>query len=629
MADTRVEAVIVEQSCRELVERIVNSNDFRRARRLRDFLSYVVDRKFAGTAEELTEAQIGQRVFHRPATYNPAEDSIVRTEARNLRQRLERYFAGAGLGEPILLEIPKGGYTPVFRFREAAAAPGTNTHSSAGMLRSRRYWLLGAGGLAGAAAIWRASVAGGRGAGEHAPAGSAATAPGRVEFDASDVRLVKGLEWARRRALECAYSGDAVGQWYDSTAGTRYAFCMRDVSHQRVGASVLGLWEHTRNMLRRFAGSMAATRDWCGFWEINKDGFPAPIDYQDDTHFWYCLPANFDLMRACYREYLWTGDQTYFDAVFSNFYDRSVTSYVGSWDRDRDGVMESPPEAGRRGIPSYYQHEPRPLTGADLVAAQYQGYLAYAAIQRRKGAQGSLSEKLAAEYLEKARALRARFDADWWNRTQKRYYQAMLPDRSYYGDTLEGIDTHILWFGIAGEGFKTEATLDILESNGAALPQVLSYFPEILFRHGRHDSAYRFLLQIMDAEFAGRGMPEVAYAAIGAAATGLAGIATDAPSGMIETLPRLPKALEWITVRRVPVIRNEISVRHRSHAETQVINQAGPPLRWRARFPAGRKAGRILVDGQAVATSLDSGIISAVVPVKSGQARTAQYLSGA
>ena len=90
---------------------------------------------------------------------------------------------------------------------------------------------------------------------------------------------------------------------------------MRDTSHQSTGAAVLGLSGHTLNMLHRFAGSISQTRDWCGFWEINKDGFPAPADYQDDRHFWYCLPANFDVMQACYRQFLWTGDRTYLDAV--------------------------------------------------------------------------------------------------------------------------------------------------------------------------------------------------------------------------------------------------------------------------------------------------------------------------
>src|SRR5260370_4394083 len=106
-----------DAECRALVQRIVGSKEFQRTTRLRDFLLYVTDRKFAAAPQDITEALIGQRAFGRPATYNPGDDSIVRTEARNLRQRLERYFAGEGSDEPILLEIPKGGYLPVFRPR--------------------------------------------------------------------------------------------------------------------------------------------------------------------------------------------------------------------------------------------------------------------------------------------------------------------------------------------------------------------------------------------------------------------------------------------------------------------------------------------------------------------------------
>jgi hypothetical protein len=79
----------------------------------------------------------------------------------------------------------------------------------------------------------------------------------------------------------------AIGM--ESTGSSRYAFCMRDVSHQSAGAAVLGLAGHTRNMLHRFAASISQSRDWAGFWEINKDSFPAPVDYQDDQHFWYAF----------------------------------------------------------------------------------------------------------------------------------------------------------------------------------------------------------------------------------------------------------------------------------------------------------------------------------------------------
>jgi len=84
------------EPCRALAERIAASQEFRRAKRLRAFLSYVVDRHLAGHPEELTETQIGHRVFSRPLDYNSGDDSIVRTEARNLRLRLERYFSGEG-----------------------------------------------------------------------------------------------------------------------------------------------------------------------------------------------------------------------------------------------------------------------------------------------------------------------------------------------------------------------------------------------------------------------------------------------------------------------------------------------------------------------------------------------------
>src|SRR5207245_1279770 len=104
-----------------LVERILSSKEFQRATRLREFLHYVVDRKLADSAREITEVLIGQRVFGRPPMYNTGEDSIVRTEARILRQRLGRYFSDEGLAELIVLEIPKGSYVPVFQRREPPA----------------------------------------------------------------------------------------------------------------------------------------------------------------------------------------------------------------------------------------------------------------------------------------------------------------------------------------------------------------------------------------------------------------------------------------------------------------------------------------------------------------------------
>jgi hypothetical protein len=64
-------------------------------------------------------------------------------------------------------------------------------------------------------------------------------------------------------------------------------------------------------MLYRFAENITEGKDWCTFWEINRYNQPVEEDYQSDDKFWYNLPANFDVLDCCLRQYLWTGDEDY------------------------------------------------------------------------------------------------------------------------------------------------------------------------------------------------------------------------------------------------------------------------------------------------------------------------------
>jgi hypothetical protein len=99
----------------QLVQRIVASPPFQRSGRLRDLLQYITEQTIHGYGYELTEQHIGQAVFHKPAGYSPLEDSSVRVHARQLRLKLHEYFDGVGRDEPLVVEIPKGAYAPVFR----------------------------------------------------------------------------------------------------------------------------------------------------------------------------------------------------------------------------------------------------------------------------------------------------------------------------------------------------------------------------------------------------------------------------------------------------------------------------------------------------------------------------------
>jgi hypothetical protein len=105
-----------------LVNRIASSQHLKTSPRLREFLFYIAKCAIRDAPEEATEQQIGMRVFGRPAGYNSSEDSIVRTHARLLRQKLATYFLEEGAQEEIILEVPKGHYLPIFHSRETADA---------------------------------------------------------------------------------------------------------------------------------------------------------------------------------------------------------------------------------------------------------------------------------------------------------------------------------------------------------------------------------------------------------------------------------------------------------------------------------------------------------------------------
>jgi ABC-type cobalt transport system substrate-binding protein len=105
---------------RALVQRVLWSREVARSERTRDFLTYVCDRALEDQDVQVHEQEIGHNVFGRPADYNPHDDNIVRVTAGNTRRKLEQYFNADGLSEPVILEIPKGKYTPIFRERDSS-----------------------------------------------------------------------------------------------------------------------------------------------------------------------------------------------------------------------------------------------------------------------------------------------------------------------------------------------------------------------------------------------------------------------------------------------------------------------------------------------------------------------------
>jgi hypothetical protein len=97
-----------------LAQRVIAGPNFARSPLLTRFLLFVVAETLEGRGNEITEHQIGVQVFDRPADYRTLEDNIVRNYARQLRKRLAEYFSDQGSSESVRIEIPVGGYMPVF-----------------------------------------------------------------------------------------------------------------------------------------------------------------------------------------------------------------------------------------------------------------------------------------------------------------------------------------------------------------------------------------------------------------------------------------------------------------------------------------------------------------------------------
>ncbi len=114
-------AEIPAEQIRAELDKILASPGFVNADRLSRFLRYAVEETLEGQTDKLKETLLGIEVFGRRPTYDPRVDAVVRTEAVKLRARLKDYYDSDGRADPVRIDVPKGGYVPVFRVAEGPA----------------------------------------------------------------------------------------------------------------------------------------------------------------------------------------------------------------------------------------------------------------------------------------------------------------------------------------------------------------------------------------------------------------------------------------------------------------------------------------------------------------------------
>jgi hypothetical protein len=143
------------------LERILQSQAFKRSERHARFLRFVCDVTLNGDASQLNEYLIAHQVFERGSDYSPGEDSVVRRQAYTLRQKLQEYYGAEGKNDAVRIELPIGRYVPTFKFvdqpallspvsaavepvYEPSPAPIVPKPTPASQPRQRSPWALGA-----------------------------------------------------------------------------------------------------------------------------------------------------------------------------------------------------------------------------------------------------------------------------------------------------------------------------------------------------------------------------------------------------------------------------------------------------------------------------------------------------
>ena len=104
------------------LEKILTSPDFVKSRRMKGFLSFVVEETLKGQADQLKEYSIALEVFDRDASFDPTTNALVRVEAGRLRRTLKQYYLTYGRDDPVRIDIPKGAYIPAFSSGQPARA---------------------------------------------------------------------------------------------------------------------------------------------------------------------------------------------------------------------------------------------------------------------------------------------------------------------------------------------------------------------------------------------------------------------------------------------------------------------------------------------------------------------------
>lgn len=140
MSARAVEAGISPALIESELARVTRSRSFEPSRRHQQLLRHLVVQAVTGNTGALKEQVLAIEVFERSLdTFDSTRDTIVRVEARRLRQRLARYYGGEGRDAALEIRLPVGSYVPTLRRR--AGPTDASTRRARDLVERGEYFL--------------------------------------------------------------------------------------------------------------------------------------------------------------------------------------------------------------------------------------------------------------------------------------------------------------------------------------------------------------------------------------------------------------------------------------------------------------------------------------------------------
>ena len=105
------------------LQKVVANTVFANAERMRRFLEFVAEHTLSSPNDHRKEMIVGIELYAGHGEFDPRITAVVGVDATRLRPKLREYYSSEGAADPLIIDLPKGRYTPAFRETSIQADP--------------------------------------------------------------------------------------------------------------------------------------------------------------------------------------------------------------------------------------------------------------------------------------------------------------------------------------------------------------------------------------------------------------------------------------------------------------------------------------------------------------------------